>query len=443
MTTTPVANVGRRGLLLAGLGATAALAGCAQKAETGSGKESGSSGGTLTIVGYPQEITEDTIKAFQAANPGTKVTLIPYTWDKVTTMLAAGNAPDLIRGEGVNDTAYLQHKGLAEPLDDYLAKSSVLKADDLMPINDVWRHDGTNQGQGKLYGLVKDYSSDLCVWVNKKLVKDMPSLTEPMTYEELLQRAKAATVFKGGTVDIYGLDSYLAVKPHITWMNAMVASDGGKLFNDDLSQVDLTSASAVKFLQWNLDLMRAKASLSPIAPSAQGPNELFMANRLAMFMSGYWTQGLIQDAKAVKENSVMVPCPQLGSTRISPVISGSGMWMPAKAKQKELAWKFMEFYFGGQPAKERAGSGWGIPALKSMQSLIPTTTELQKATLKTQEVENKYFKVMNFTPYAKVDAINSTMGKIVDKALKGNADAQSVAQECHQAVNDLLKAGKR
>lgn len=449
--TTVHTSIGRRSLLLgtAGLGA-AALTGCAAKAgkepaTTGSAQGAATSApGRLTIVGYDAEVPAEMIKAFEAANPGTKVTLVPYSWDKVTTMLAAGNAPDLVRGEGVNDTAFLQLKGLAQPLDDYIASSSVIKADDLMAINDVWRHDGTTQGKGSLLGLVKDYSSDLCVWVNKNIVKDVPSRTTPMTYDELLERAIANTTTSKGRTSVYGLDSYLGTKPHIGWMNAMVTSAGGSLFSDDLASVDMTTEPAVKFLKWNLDLMRAKATISSYNPSAQGPDALYLAGRMAMFMSGYWTQGMIKDAPAaLRENSVMLPCPQLGTNRTSPVISGSGMWMPARSKNKDLAWKFMEFYFGQEPARSRAASGWGIPALKSLQSLIPEQSALQKATLATQRGEEKYFKVMNFTPYAKVDAINTALAKVCDAAVKANTDAATVGAECTRAINEILAKGKR
>jgi len=68
-------------------------------------------------------------------------------------MLAAGNPPDLVRDAGTDVTPYIASQGLALNLDSYFAQSTIIKESDIMPVNDVWKWDGKQQGQGSRYGI--------------------------------------------------------------------------------------------------------------------------------------------------------------------------------------------------------------------------------------------------------------------------------------------------
>lgn len=106
---------------------------------------------------------------------------------RLTAILASGQPPDLVRGISALDTPYFAAREVAENLDPYFAKSTVLKADDLDPVNDLWRYDGKVQGKGPRYGMAKDFSQDSMYCYNTahfdEAGVDYPSDTEPVTYE--------------------------------------------------------------------------------------------------------------------------------------------------------------------------------------------------------------------------------------------------------------------
>ena len=62
---------------------------------------------------------------------------------RLNASLTAGDPPDLVRG---SPNPNLFARGLAEPLDDFIAESEIITADDLLPVNDLWRWDGSTSG---------------------------------------------------------------------------------------------------------------------------------------------------------------------------------------------------------------------------------------------------------------------------------------------------------
>lgn len=119
---------------------------------------------TVTVMYAGNEFSKKDIAAFEQANPTIKVNFIEFDQTRLNAMLTAGDPPDLVRG---NPSANLFARGLATPLDDFVKNSTVIKADDLESVNDAWRYDGKVRGQGKLYGIVKDWSPDLTIWQNQ------------------------------------------------------------------------------------------------------------------------------------------------------------------------------------------------------------------------------------------------------------------------------------
>lgn len=440
------AELSRRGILT-GAGAvliSGALAGCAASAKKPAGGKT-----TLQVVTAPAELDQKLIADFESKHPDITISLTQFSWDVVVSMLASGTPPDLVRGTGATDTGYLAHRGLAEPLDDRLAKSSVLKKDDLDPINDLFRYEGGTQGTGPLYGLVKDYSSDMTLWAHKAHLDaagvPLPSAEKPLTYDQLLALAKQATKVSKGQTTVLGFGTLSGNnKPDPVWLQTMMASAGTPFFNDDLSQVDLTSAAGVSALEWFIELIRSNVTSSVLAPQASSDVDLYIAGRVATLMSGYWTSGLIASAKPeLQAASHLLPAPQFGSTRISPCVAGTGMWMPKKSANKDAAWRFMEYYFGAQPAVDRAKSGWGVPGLKSLLQYLPDSAPYQQRALRTQRAESQYFKVLPFTPYAKSDALAAALATAFEAGLRKNQSAAQIAAAATTSINSLLQRGKK
>ncbi|MFF1253768.1 ABC transporter substrate-binding protein [Pseudarthrobacter sp. NPDC058329] len=438
--TTPLS---RRGLL-----ATAAVAammplfvGCS--AGGGGGAAAGEKT-TITVMTGAQDLTAELIADFESKNPDIKINHIANDPARLNTMLAAGNPPDIAVGGAVG-SANVNARGLATDLTPFLEKSSVLKEDDLQPVNDSFRWDGKQSGKGPLYGIVKDWSQDNTLWYNTALFDKagVPHLseTEAVSYDELLKTAKKLTVKEGGTNAVHGLG--------LEWgwslygpMTAMIKQQGGELYNDDLTKIDFTSPEAQRAFKWYVDFAQAgvgPTSLNPLPDAADFST--FAAERMAITQDGYWFGGNFSGADALKTVK-MAPAPVMGNTRVAPTYSGQGWWMPEKAKNKDAAWKLMEYFLGGEPAETRAKSGWGLPALKSLMEKLPQELPYQKNAYTVVQSELKHSSPLPDSPYIQTDLVNTTIDKYLQQAIKNELSVEKACAALTDELNNALAQGK-
>ncbi|MFF7789936.1 extracellular solute-binding protein [Streptomyces sp. NPDC007991] len=450
MSKLPTTSLDRRRFLALSAGAAlgaSALSACAASVDEGGGSGKGGSGGggrtTLTVMSVDSEMDKKTIAAAEQAL-GVKISYLGFDQTKLNAMLASKNPPDVVRGSGATDTPYFAARGLMADLDPYFAKSAALKVSDLDPVNDLWRYDGKTQGAGPRYGMAKDYSQDAMFWYRADMFEaaklDLPGGTEPLPYDEWLDLGKRLVKRRLGKVKVYGMN---AGGGNTAMFMGMTASAGGRLFADDLASVDFSSPEALKALRWYLEYAKANIGPSPVNPNPDGWDwPTYQANRMAMASDGYWFGGMIGGDAKIAEVSRLAPAPQLGSHRISPCFGATGYWIPKEAKNKDAAWKFFEWYFGGQPAKDRAGSGWGIPTLKSLHPMMPQDKPYQKQAYTVQQKELPYLQVMSVTPYTQVTALDAVINKVLPGAVRSDRSAGKVADALNSQMNNLIAKGK-
>jgi len=269
------------------------------------------------------------------------------------------------------------------------------------------------------------------------------SASEPVTYDQLLDIGKRLTVKAGGKTQVYGLGLEWAWN---LWgpISMMIVQQGATLYNADLTQTDLTTAAAKRALQWYVDFAQAGVGPTSLDPVPDGADlSTFMAKRMAITQDGFWYGGnFVKEPDELKNNVRMAPAPVMGSTRISPSYAGWGAWIPAKAKHKNEAWKLMEYFMTGPPAVERAKSGWGLPALESLLSLVPQDLPYQKEAYQTSENELKFAGPLPDSPYVTIDGWNAALDKHLQRAIKKEITVDQAAQAITEDVNKLLKQGK-
>lgn len=144
----------------------------------------------------------------------------------------------------------------------------------------------------------------------------------------------------------------------------------------------------------------------------------------------------------MKANIRMAPAPMMGDKRVSPCYAGIGAWIPAKAKNKDAAWKLMEYFMAGPPAEERAKSGWGLPALKSLLPKMPQELPYQQQAYKTAQAELDYNVPLPASPYITVANWVSTLNTYVDQAARKKITVEVAGQKITDDINKLLKQGK-
>ncbi|WP_030669401.1 extracellular solute-binding protein [Streptomyces cellulosae] len=424
----------------------AALSACSGTSTASKASVQAAKNGTLTIMSVQGEITPAEVAAFEKAHPGLKIKQINSDPTRLNAMLAAGNPPDLVRDAGTDVTPYIAGRGIALNLDEYFAKSGILKPADILPINNCWKWDGTTQGKGARYGIAKDWSQDAMWWYNSDMWSaaglTAPDPKTPITYDELFEAARKLTKTHGGKTSVYGL---YATTPGMDQIAAMVATAGGRIMSEDLGTADFTSPEAIKALTWLVSTAKAKVGYSAINPSPDWDGPEYLAGKQAMAGAGYWFNGfLASTAPQYEDHTVFAAAPMLGSKRVSPSFGAVGYWIPAKSQNPGGAFEFMEWYCGGAGAHKRIAAGNGLPSMKSMLSIVPQETAFQKASFKVQTDELPYVTVVPVaTPYAQTTALNTTLAKVFTAAVDGGKSVPALADSLTKEVNAVLANGKK
>jgi multiple sugar transport system substrate-binding protein len=418
--------------------------GGAKPTSTGTaGGGGGGAKGAITVMSQEGEFSEELQAMWAEDHPELPMTFIAMDETRLNAMLAAGDPPDIVRGLGAQEAAYLAARGIALPLDDYIAGSSLITADDLSPINDVWRWDGQTQGAGPVYGITKDYSLDMMWWYNTQMFEEagarIPDDATPYTYDELLEVGKSITSIKGGKVERYGLWTML---PTVSFIQSALATADATLFSEDLKTIDFSSPEAQRMIQWFVDGAQGQAGYSVADPNPDGWDwPPFSTERQAMAQAGFWMSGLVTGEEPTQAWSRMAVAPLLGNTRVSPTNSATGHWIPAKAKNPDAGWVFLEWLTAGQPGVDRAKSGWGLPILKSLEKEIPSDLEFQKAAWETQQADAGHAKVIQMSPYAPQVALNAVINDNLLKVVQGGMTVGGFADASNKAANELLAEG--
>lgn len=429
------------------VGATLGAGSILEACNTSNTTASGGTTTTVTVMYNSGEFFPAYVTQFHKLHPDIKINLLNFDQTRLNAMFAAGQAPDFIRTSGAADITQWAVRGLAQDLTSYFDKSSVLKVNNLEPVNDLYRWDGKVQGQGPRYGMAKDWSLDAMMWYNKKLFDQagipVPSPTQALTYDEILALGKKLTVRKNGKIQIYGLDASYGFFMQAHFLQ-MIAQQGGQFYNNDLTQVDFSTPEARKALTWYVDWAQAHVGPSPLDPDATGGYSLFTADRVAMLAYGYWYGGNIStQPKTFSSHVGLMPAPQMGSTRVSACMSGTGAWIPASSKNKDAAWKVMEYFMAGQPSVDRAKSGWGIPSLKSLIQDMPQSLPFQQEAFQSQQNEMQYQKTLSFSPYISDDGFNAALAKAIEPTMRGQMTIDQCIKQLNQTINKLLQQGKQ
>jgi multiple sugar transport system substrate-binding protein len=268
----------------------------------------------------------------------------------------------------------------------------------------------------------------------------VPSDDTPLTYDEILEIGKKLTIpGDDGMVTQYGTWTQL---PGIEILSSMVATEGSQIFADDLRSVDFTTPEALKALQWFVDAGQARIGYSLVDVNPDGwDGPPFASGKIAMSQNGYWFSGIVAGSEEAPEWARLAPAPVMGDTRFSPTTGATGHYISAFSKNPDAAWAFLEYYTAGQPAVDRAKAGWGLPALNSMREYLPDELEYQKLALATQEKEEEFAGVLQFSPFVQPTAVNAVIQEIMPKAINGDLSVSEAAEEITTRTNELIEQG--
>lgn len=402
-----------------------------------------------------QEMTPEMIAEFEKSHPNIKIERVDADYNKLMAMMAAGNAPDLIRAAGVTELPGYVLKNMALDLTTYFEKSAVFKEEDFLPVVNQFRFDkatGTH-GEGAIYGFPKDWSPDFSIYYNKKAFEEaglpLPSSTEAMTWTELVELGKKLIKKNGDKVTRYGVVYYNgATAANQDFLNLQLAQKGESMFSADLGSADLTTPLMQELLQFWVDAVKSGVGPSQLHQETDWGGQLFADDKAAMIITGYWFSGFLQDNQLTNERLdefAVAPAPVMeGGTRLSPSAAGTGAIIYSGTKHPEEAWQVFEWFFGGEPAEDRAKAGYGLPATKPLMELLPQDTAFSKMSYDFVQNELAYSEgYLTYNPYLNYQAVNSVFDKHFTPVYYDRDDVASAAVKMTEELNTLIMEGKQ
>ena len=432
--------------------ASAVLASCAKPAATPEGEAPGQVvapkkvEGTVVVMHFRHELTEDQEKQFETDNPGIQIEFVDCSdLTRFYAMYAAGTPPDLVRIQAPSVPGMLARKLLFD-LTPYFQASSVLKIDDLMAFNDYYKAESPLKvGSGKIYGMCKDASPDFTVFAYAPAFEDagvpVPDDTKALSYAGVFDLSRKVAKFEGDRILMFGY-GYESGWIDRIWMNNL-AETGQSLYAEGYEKIILSGNEETrKIIQYYFDLAKEKMTFSPISPSPNGWfGTDFTAGQLAMCKYGFWYSAMAE-SDTTRGKVLMLPGPTWSGVRRDPTMTATGMIMAKDTKNPDAAWKVFEWYNGGQPAIDRGKSGWGVPALKSQVKLIPQETDFQKQANKVLQAEL----VLNtpplqFNPFIGESVVSNSLSKNLDQALRGDITFDEMLKNIEDETNAAIKDG--
>ena len=272
-------------------------------------------------------IIKTLVDAFQAANPGVKVSAEEIGWDnlqqRLTTDISGGTNPDVavIATRWILDYA---QQNIAEPLDGYLTPA--YKANFFETLL------GPSSVGGKLYGLPFD-ASTRALYYNTDLLEAAGVSAPPATWDEL--RAMAGKVKSAGKAYGFGLQGK-EIETDTYWYYPLWTHGGNIIENGKSGVASPAAIAATKLYKSLID--DGLTQPSPTAYNRQDIETLFKQGRAATIITGPWLMGQLKsEAPNIKYKVAPIP-----KTTTEATWSGTdSVIMFANAKNKELAWKFM------------------------------------------------------------------------------------------------------
>jgi multiple sugar transport system substrate-binding protein len=403
--------------------------------------------GNVVVFHDVKELTEDMIAQFQNENPGITIEFVNREEPaRLSAMIAAGTPPDLIRVQAPTIPGYLA-RGLLMDLTPYFEASSVLHLDDLMPANDYYKAESPMKiGSGKIYGMCKDFSPDFTLFAYKKAFEDagvpLPDATKALTYAEIAELAQKTAKKEGDRVLMWGYGYEDGWIDRI-WMNAL-AELGQNLYSDDFSKVIIgDNEDTRKIAQYYFDLAKDNLTVNPVNPSPSGwAGGDFTAGTLAMMQYGFWYSAMAE-TDTTKGQVVMLPGATWTGKRRDPTMTATGMVMAAASKNPDAAWVVFEWFNGGKPATDRASSGWGVPALKSMLNMVPQETDFQKQCFQILQGELALeTPPLQFNPYLGETEFTNSWKTHLEGALRGNITFDQMVKNIEGDINTAIADNK-
>ncbi|MER7689807.1 extracellular solute-binding protein [Streptomyces sp. NPDC097610] len=359
--------------LVAATTAAALLAACS------GGTEAGSGGGsrTLTLASVDQGSVEDVVKAFETANPGVKVRYTTSGADQyqqqIRTQLSSGTAPDVMSvwpGNGNPGATYV----LAKP--GYLRDLSDQPWAARMP--DAIK--SVAQYQGKTYNAIFGQNGIGAVYNQQAVAK--AGLTPPDTWTKLLAFCRAAKA-KGTPAFALGIQDNWVTQLVLYALVATTVYGPDRDFDKKMRAGQATFAQSPWTTALDKYLTMRKTGCfqqNPLGTNYEASQQLAATGRTLGIIQGNWVIALLKQKNPQGTFTLKaLPATDTPSQTLVPAAAGAGYGINAKAKNPQLALKFLNFVMSPKGMNLFVKKQGGLPSLPDTGFVVdPSLTELSQ-----------------------------------------------------------------
>lgn len=308
------------------------------------------------------------IDEFMALNPGVTIEYEAYPYmdfqQKTQTSLIADGGADIYEMWGGWAMNYAPTGALAEVPAELGAK---LKEDCYPSALGGFTLDG------RYYGVPLEFNIEYGgMLVNKKLFEEK-GLSYPTTWAELEKIADETSVRKGEIMEMRGFE-FMTGDGLTNMFLAMILSKGGTYLTDNGTKVDFSTPQAAEAMAKLVEYVKDRnwtnlEGLGMTAASDPGGSPEVFRDACMMAVVGPW--GVSMGPAFEKTYGVdydYVPLPQYGEKNAFAAETGWGFAVSEKSKQKELAWKYIEWFSQPENMVSHNIACSQIPAYRSISN---------------------------------------------------------------------------
>jgi len=287
---------------------------------------------TITVWDYYGEATpvKPLVEPFMAANPNIEIKYEALDWDttnqKLNVVLTGGTPPDVV----TIDMTWLPKLAALGAYSDLMALSGG-------KLNGVAWADAYTPGaleaitfDNKIVAALYDFDT-YALYYRADLFQQK-GLQVPKTWDELMAVAK----------QLHEGDKYYYEFDADTFHGSQwIYENGGSLMSADNKTVVFNSPEAVQGIEFDASLLKEGVAINWTTDQGeriQGVKD----GRIAMFSDGPYYMGIMKSAAPEMAGQWRVALHPYGKQPGS-YLGGTGLMIPASSKNKEAAWKFIEY----------------------------------------------------------------------------------------------------
>jgi multiple sugar transport system substrate-binding protein len=407
------------------------LSACGIGSKTAEPNGGGKAAVELTLA-YPgnddkKEELEGFLAKFTENYPNVKVKLlfVPSNgwadyFNKLETMAAAGNAPDVIR-VAIEGIQMFVKRGMALPLDEQMS----LDPNALENYKDI--HEKLQSPfviDNQTYAFAWDWNN-VVVHINTDLLKkaglEVPDRN--WTKDDFLRYAQAMTTEENGK-RTYGF----FIPNYYFGASAWLLNNDANILNEEMTKSTLDDPKAIEVMQFFQDLIY-KYKVAPIPNANSDQIQMLMSGQVGMIAAGKWPFGAYEK-NGFKTIEVQL-VPQFSTQK---VIFGVGAFpVMSSTKYPKEAYQLSAF-LSSSDSQRTLLSADSIPARKSVMEEVLPKTPIKNWNLYAESADMAVA-VQSPPDYAGVEGI---FNRYMSAILSNQMDAESAMKEAAQEINKLL-----